>query len=265
VRRDLFRYYFSDAHSAVTAGHDIRTALVAFGCDATHGYERTHIDSLAALSRLLCGYLLSPPVFASDSQPANARWSASATSWSTMRRWKATPGCRRWTAWWVTRAEVLWRCTGLIAGKPAPTIACAPCGSRLAGDWQERPMRIAQLAPPCATPHNVRPFWRQPAGPCMKLNKPAAIARRNEALARPVLDSDNTLFAILDTKRNLWWFEVPVALLRKGQPDWVNLLLHTPETDELQHLKVPVNFLVLTRSRWKCATPASAARPSAWR
>ncbi|PVZ20247.1 MULTISPECIES: osmoprotectant NAGGN system M42 family peptidase [unclassified Pseudomonas] len=72
LRRDLFRYYYSDAHSAVTAGHDIRTALVAFGCDATHGYERTHIDSLNALSRLLTAYLLSPPVFDSDAQPANA-------------------------------------------------------------------------------------------------------------------------------------------------------------------------------------------------
>lgn len=68
VRRDLFRYYHSDAQSAVTAGHDIRTALLAFGCDATHGYERTHIDSLTALSRLICAYMLSPPVFASDSQ-----------------------------------------------------------------------------------------------------------------------------------------------------------------------------------------------------
>ena len=67
ARRDVFRYYFSDAHSAITAGHAIRTALLAFGCDATHGYERTHIDSLAALSRLLTAYLLSPPVFASDS------------------------------------------------------------------------------------------------------------------------------------------------------------------------------------------------------
>lgn len=66
VRRDLFRYYHSDAQSAITAGHDIRTALLAFGCDATHGYERTHIDSLAALSRLIAAYLLSPPVFASD-------------------------------------------------------------------------------------------------------------------------------------------------------------------------------------------------------
>ncbi len=70
VRRDLFRYYHSDAQSAITAGHDIRTALLAFGCDATHGYERTHLDSLKALSRLLTAYLLSPPVFASDAQPA---------------------------------------------------------------------------------------------------------------------------------------------------------------------------------------------------
>jgi peptidase M42 family hydrolase len=71
IRRDLFRYYFSDAHSAVTAGHDIRTALLAFGCDATHGYERTHIDSLSALSRILTAYMLSPPVFASDAKPNN--------------------------------------------------------------------------------------------------------------------------------------------------------------------------------------------------
>jgi peptidase M42 family hydrolase len=71
VRRDLFRYYHSDAQSAVAAGHDTRTALLAFGCDATHGYERTHIDSLAGLSRLLSAYILSPPVFASDAKPGN--------------------------------------------------------------------------------------------------------------------------------------------------------------------------------------------------
>jgi len=69
VRRDLFRYYHSDAQSAVAAGHDIRVALLAFGCDATHGYERTHIDGLAALTRLVTAYLLSLPVFASDARP----------------------------------------------------------------------------------------------------------------------------------------------------------------------------------------------------
>ncbi len=72
LRRDLFRYYHSDAQSAIAAGHDTRAALLAFGCDATHGYERTHIDSLAALSRLLTAYLLSPPVFASDAEPSEA-------------------------------------------------------------------------------------------------------------------------------------------------------------------------------------------------
>lgn len=72
VRRDLFRYYHSDAQSAIAAGHDIRTALLAFGCDATHGYERTHRDSLVALTRLIAAYVISPPVFASDAQPAQA-------------------------------------------------------------------------------------------------------------------------------------------------------------------------------------------------
>ena len=37
----------------------------------------------------------------------------------------------------------------------------------------------------------------------MKLDKPAAIARRNQALARPVLTSDNCLFAILDPTTSL--------------------------------------------------------------
>ncbi|WP_462382376.1 osmoprotectant NAGGN system M42 family peptidase [Pseudomonas sp. Marseille-QA0892] len=72
TRRDLFRYYHSDAQSAVAAGHDIRTALLAFGCDATHGYERTHRDSLVALTRLIAAYMLSPPVFASDAHTCQA-------------------------------------------------------------------------------------------------------------------------------------------------------------------------------------------------
>ena len=34
----------------------------------------------------------------------------------------------------------------------------------------------------------------------MKLDKPTAIARRNQALERPVLNRDNTLLAILDRR-----------------------------------------------------------------
>lgn len=66
VRRDLFRYYHSDAESAIRSGTDTRIALIGFGTDATHGYERTHRDSLEALTRLLVAYVYSPPMFEHD-------------------------------------------------------------------------------------------------------------------------------------------------------------------------------------------------------
>lgn len=59
---DVFRYYYSDANSAIKAGHDIREALITFGTDATHGYERTHVSSLEALVQLLYYYAQSDAV-----------------------------------------------------------------------------------------------------------------------------------------------------------------------------------------------------------
>lgn len=64
--RDIFKYYRCDAASALEAGNDIRTALVCFGCDSSHGYERTHVDSLMALTELLCHYMVSPPTSSRD-------------------------------------------------------------------------------------------------------------------------------------------------------------------------------------------------------
>ncbi len=66
VRRDLFRHYRTDAASAVEAGNDIRTALVCFGMDASHGWERTHLDGLCRLTELLLVYMQSPPVSERD-------------------------------------------------------------------------------------------------------------------------------------------------------------------------------------------------------
>ena len=57
---DVFRYYYSDANSAIIAGHDVRHALITFGTDATHGYERTHSDSLSSVARLLTLYAQTP-------------------------------------------------------------------------------------------------------------------------------------------------------------------------------------------------------------
>ena len=61
--RDLFRFYRSDVAAALEAGAETRAALVAFGVDASHGAERTHIDSIEAVARLLCAHLLSPLTF----------------------------------------------------------------------------------------------------------------------------------------------------------------------------------------------------------
>lgn len=67
--RDVFNHYRSDSAAALEAGNDIRTALICYGLDASHGYERTHMDSLHALSRLLALYMQSPALFERDVKP----------------------------------------------------------------------------------------------------------------------------------------------------------------------------------------------------
>jgi putative aminopeptidase FrvX len=67
-KRDVFRYYRCDSASAIEAGNDIRTALVCFGTDATHGFERCHEKSLIALGELLSVYLQSEPTAESDAE-----------------------------------------------------------------------------------------------------------------------------------------------------------------------------------------------------
>lgn len=64
--RDVFRFYHSDASAAVNAGHDVRTALLCFGGDASHGYERTHISVLTDLAQLMTLYIQSGPTMAED-------------------------------------------------------------------------------------------------------------------------------------------------------------------------------------------------------
>lgn len=59
-QRDIFRYYRCDSASALEAGNDIRTALVTFGIDASHGYERIHESALVAVAQLLALYVQSP-------------------------------------------------------------------------------------------------------------------------------------------------------------------------------------------------------------
>jgi peptidase M42 family hydrolase len=71
VHRDVFRFYRSDVASALEAGAETRAALIGFGVDATHGHERTHLDSIEATARLLALYLQTERTFARwDAEPS---------------------------------------------------------------------------------------------------------------------------------------------------------------------------------------------------
>lgn len=65
-KKDLFEFYRSDAASAIEAGSDIRTALVGFGVDGSHGYERTHLSTLKNTEHLILKYIQSDPTFKRD-------------------------------------------------------------------------------------------------------------------------------------------------------------------------------------------------------
>jgi peptidase M42 family hydrolase len=56
-QKDVFRHYRSDSASAVEAGADVRTALITFGVDASHGYERIHMHALRSLAELVTAYV----------------------------------------------------------------------------------------------------------------------------------------------------------------------------------------------------------------
>ncbi len=64
--RDVLTYYFCDSASAIEAGNDIRTALVGYGVDASHGYERVHMRSIESVARLTQSYMMSAPAVKRD-------------------------------------------------------------------------------------------------------------------------------------------------------------------------------------------------------
>jgi putative aminopeptidase FrvX len=59
-RMDIYPYYGSDAEAYWRAGGDVQIALIGPGVDASHNYERTHLDSLIATTQLILAYLLDP-------------------------------------------------------------------------------------------------------------------------------------------------------------------------------------------------------------
>ena len=56
----------SRSASAIEAGADVRTALITFGVDASHGYERIHTHALRSLAELITAYAVSPVMIKRD-------------------------------------------------------------------------------------------------------------------------------------------------------------------------------------------------------
>ena len=56
LKTDIYPQYSSDASAAWRAGHDLPAALIGPGVDASHAYERTHLDALDACVKLLLTY-----------------------------------------------------------------------------------------------------------------------------------------------------------------------------------------------------------------
>jgi peptidase M42 family hydrolase len=67
-QKDVFRYYRSDSASALEAGADIRTALITFGIDASHGYERIHMHALRSVAELVTAYATAPVEIVRDAK-----------------------------------------------------------------------------------------------------------------------------------------------------------------------------------------------------
>ncbi|ABF44601.1 peptidase M42 [Deinococcus geothermalis DSM 11300] len=57
LRVDLYPYYASDGTAAWRAGGDYPVALIGPGVDASHAYERTHLDALRATAELMLAHV----------------------------------------------------------------------------------------------------------------------------------------------------------------------------------------------------------------
>jgi putative aminopeptidase FrvX len=56
---DIYPHYGSDGEAYWRSGGDVSVALIGPGVDASHNYERTHLDALAATTQWIIAYLLS--------------------------------------------------------------------------------------------------------------------------------------------------------------------------------------------------------------
>jgi putative aminopeptidase FrvX len=59
-KTDVYPFYGSDGEAFWRAGGDVALALIGPGIDASHNYERAHLEGLAATTNWIMAYLLNP-------------------------------------------------------------------------------------------------------------------------------------------------------------------------------------------------------------
>lgn len=57
-KTDVYPFYGSDGESFWRAGGDVALSLIGPGIDASHNYERAHMDGLNAATNWIMAYLL---------------------------------------------------------------------------------------------------------------------------------------------------------------------------------------------------------------
>lgn len=54
---DIYPFYGSDASAAMSAGAEVKHALIGAGIESSHSYERTHVKSIEATGKLIYAYV----------------------------------------------------------------------------------------------------------------------------------------------------------------------------------------------------------------
>ena len=73
-----------------------------------------------------------------------------------------------------------------------------------------------------------------------QMEKREALRRANTNRAGAPLGHHNTHFANINSQKDVWWYDIPMAKISDSDLAEINLLLYDHRTDELHHQQFPV-------------------------
>jgi hypothetical protein len=76
----------------------------------------------------------------------------------------------------------------------------------------------------------------------VRVNKPEAIARINQEQGNQNLHLQNTHFANVNARKDVWWFDIPISKITSHIHEHLHLLLYDRHPCHLHHLQIPVDY-----------------------